>query len=83
VVLNTNLPFRLIAPHVLAQQRRDEEGAGCITLGRYVELFWEQRQYTCRVPFDSSNIATLQSAPGYKQYKAFAGTLKEPSTEVN
>jgi hypothetical protein len=83
VVLNTDLPFRLIAPHVLAQQRGDEEGTGCITLGRYVELFWEQRQFTRRVPFDSSNIATLQSAPGYKQYKAFAGTLEEPTTQIN
>jgi hypothetical protein len=75
VVLNTNLPFRLLAPHVLAQQRQDLEGAGCTTLGNYCEFFWDNRQYKRCIPFDASNIASMYSAPGYTKYAAFANTV--------
>jgi hypothetical protein len=77
VILNTDLPFRLFAPHAYAQQEHDAQGTGSLSLGDKTTLFWRNRQYQRTVPLDESNIPMMWSTPGNKQYKSFAHTIEE------
>ena len=74
---------RLLSPQHWAQTRKSSEkrgGAGEMTTGTEVVLFWNDRQSRRTIQIDThgNNVATFHLASGYKQYHAYC---KECGTE--
>ena len=74
---------RLLSPQHWAQTRKNSEkrgGAGEMTTGTEVVLFWNDRQSRRTIPIDThgNNVATFHLASGYKQYHNYC---KECGTE--
>ena len=78
VYYQPSLPWRLLSPQRLAQDRNDFTGTGCLTLGQHIELFWSKRQYKKTIPLTKSNIGLMYSAPSNKTFYAFAATVPNP-----
>ncbi len=67
-------PIQLLSPKHWAQtQLKSERGnAQCLTDAHNVVLKWAHDANTLTVPLNAkTNVATLQLAPGYNNYKAF------------
>lgn len=68
---------RLLSPQHWAQSisgknRRNGNAAGETTTGDKTVLFWENGRYKLTIPMCSkTNVATFQTAPGYKGYQLF------------
>ena len=75
VYYQPSLPWRLLSPQTLAQDRKNEHGTGCLTLGRHTELFWDNKRFKCTIPLTATNIGIMYSAPSNKKFYAFAGTV--------
>ena len=75
VYYQPSLPWRLLSPQTLAQDRKNEHGTGCLTLGRHMELFWDNKRFKRTVPLTATNIGIMYSAPSNKKFYAFAGTV--------
>ena len=76
---------RLLSPQHWAQTRKNSEkrgGAGEITTGTEVVLFWDDRQSRKTIPIDTqgNNVATFHLASGYK-YKQYHNYCRECGTE--
>ena len=54
------------------KNRKKTGEAGCQTVGDSATLFWNNKKNKLTVPMcRRTNVATLQSAPGYEKYKLF------------
>ena len=68
---------RLLSPQHWAMEingknRKKIGEAGCQTVGDSATLFWNNKKNKLTVPMcRRTNVATLQSAPGYEKYKLF------------
>jgi hypothetical protein len=74
---------RLLSPQHWARALRKKDpmprGTRCITYDDVVVLQWEQRKYQRTIPLDAigSNVATMNSTPGFSKFAAFEAQLPE------
>jgi hypothetical protein len=74
------LPFRLLSPQHWAQQVGEGKETYQVTRSTQIELHWGSQgdQHLRTIPLDPrSNVGTFYSAPGYKEYAAFASLNSE------
>ena len=72
---------RLLSPQHWAQERNGKDrrdGAGAITTGNTVTLFWDSHKHTKTVPIKKrgNNVASFRMSNGYKSYQAYCATTK-------
>jgi len=72
----------LLSPQHWAQVANDHtpknNGTWCATYSDYVRLLWGQEKFQRTIPLDpSTNVATLHSAPGFKNAYAFFNEVEE------
>ena len=72
---------RLLSPQHWAQERNGKDkrdGAGAITTGNNVTLFWDSHKYTKTVPINKrgNNVASFRMSNGYQNYQAYCATTK-------
>ena len=82
----TAAPTRILSPQHFTQQMQDRkphaEGTGYMTTSIIVVLFWDRRKFTKTVKLDPKlNIATMNTAPGIKHYKAYLMNQEEISNQ--
>lgn len=70
-----DLDCRLLSPQHWAQNQ--EKGtAECVTTNNSVTLKWNQGRHSRSIPLSKvSNIATIQTAPAYKGFKAYKAKI--------
>lgn len=76
-------PYRLLSLQHLAQAYNDiGGGTGCLTSGQYVTLFWDKKRYKQTIPLQKrSNIAVMQSAPGFNGLHSFM-SIHDPTRHL-
>jgi hypothetical protein len=72
---------RLLSPQHWAQVANDNKplkrGTWCATYEDQIILYWGQREFRRTIPLDpeSSNVASIRTAPGYSRFNAFAAEV--------
>jgi hypothetical protein len=76
------VPGRILSLQHWAQTANDNSpkarGTYSATYDNCIELYWDQKKFKKTVPYDlSSNVATMQSAPGFRRFYAYCSEVTD------
>ena len=80
--------MRLLSPQHWAQHRKGHDkinGAGSITTGKEIILFWNNCKNTKTVPIDikGNNVASFRLSSGYSEYIAYCATAHTDNSQYD